>query len=217
MDTPLNGIIGFSEFLIDEKASALNARQKEFLTDVLASGKHLLQLINDVLDLSKIEAGKMDLAPERFDLSAAVDEVCAVVSAIATSKEISLIRRVDPDVAIVTLDRHRFIQILYNLLSNGIKFTNHGGRWSLSLDRDGDELQLRVRDSGIGIRAADLPKLFLEFQQLDSGTGRRHDGTGLGLVLTKRLAELHGGTVRVESEVGKGSLFTVKLPLSSGE
>ncbi len=215
--TPLNGIIGFSEFLIDEKAGALNARQKEFLTDVLASGKHLLQLINDVLDLSKIEAGKMDLAPERFDLSAAVDEVCAVVSAIATSKEISLIRHVSPDVAIVTLDRHRFIQILYNLLSNGIKFTNHGGEVSLSLDRDGDELQLRVRDSGIGIRAADLPKLFLEFQQLDSGTGRRHDGTGLGLVLTKRLAELHGGTVRVESEVGKGSLFTVKLPLSSGE
>jgi PAS domain S-box-containing protein len=213
--TPLNGIIGFSEFLIDEKAGALNARQKEFLTDVLASGRHLLRLINDVLDLSKIEAGKMDLVAERFDLGAAVDEVCAVVSPIAKTKAISLHRHVSDDVANVILDRHRFIQILYNLLSNALKFTNTGGRVSVSLDREDDALRLQVRDSGIGIRPADLPKLFREFQQLDSGTGRRHDGTGLGLVLTKRLAELHGGSVGAESEIGKGSVFTVRLPLAA--
>jgi PAS domain S-box-containing protein len=211
--TPLNGIIGFSEFLIDEKAGALNARQKEYLTDVLASGRHLLRLINDVLDLSKIEAGRMDIVPESFDLVLAVDEVCGVVSPIALSKSISLVRHVSEEVAQVTLDRHRFVQILYNLLSNAIKFTNTGGEVSLSLDRNGDLLRLQVRDTGIGISPENLQKLFLEFQQLDSGTGRRHDGTGLGLVLTKRLVELQHGSVRVESEVGKGSVFTVQLPL----
>ena len=213
--TPLNGIIGFSEFLIDEKAGALNGQQKEFLTDVLASGRHLLRLINDVLDLSKIEAGKMELAPESFNLVAAVDEVCAVVSPIAQAKAISLLRQVSEEAVTVTLDRHRFMQILYNLLSNALKFTNAGGQVSLSLDREDDVLRLQVRDTGIGICTADLPKLFFEFQQLESGSGRRHDGTGLGLVLTKRLAELHGGSIRAESEVGKGSLFTVKLPLDA--
>jgi PAS domain S-box-containing protein len=213
--TPLNGIIGFSEFLIDGKAGALNARQTEFLTDVLASGRHLLRLINDILDLSKIEAGKMDLIPETFDLGAAVDEVCAVISPIARAKTISLHRQVSDEVTTVTLDRHRFMQILYNLLSNALKFTQAGGAVSLSMERDGDALRLRVRDTGIGIRAADLPKLFLEFQQLDSGTERRHDGTGLGLVLTKRLAELHHGSVWAESEIGKGSVFTVQLPLAA--
>jgi signal transduction histidine kinase len=211
--TPLNGIIGFSEFLIDEKAGTLNARQKEYLTDVLTSGRHLLRLINDVLDLSKIEAGKMDIVPERFELLPAVDEVFAVVSPIAQAKEIVLIRHVSEEVAQVTLDRHRFAQVLYNLLSNAIKFTDTGGEVRLNLDREGDTLRLQVRDTGIGISAADLPKLFLEFQQLDSGTGRRHDGTGLGLVLTKRLAELQRGSVWAESEVGKGSVFTVQLPL----
>jgi protein-histidine pros-kinase len=211
--TPLNGIIGFSEFLIDEKAGALNARQKEYLTDVLASGRHLLRLINDVLDLSKIEAGRMDIVAERFDLASAVDEVCGVVSPIARSKSISLVRHVSEEVAQVILDRHRFVQILYNLLSNAIKFTNTAGEVNLSLDREGDMLRLQVRDTGIGISPENLQKLFLEFQQLDSGTGRRHDGTGLGLVLTKRLSELQHGSVRVESEVGKGSVFTVQLPL----
>jgi protein-histidine pros-kinase len=211
--TPLNGIIGFSEFLIDEKAGALNARQKEYLTDVLASGRHLLRLINDVLDLSKIEAGRMDIVPESFDLAPAVDEVCGVVSPIALSKSISLVRHVGEEVAQVMLDRHRFVQILYNLLSNAIKFTDKGGEVSVRLERKGDMLRLQVRDTGIGISPENLQKLFLEFQQLDSGTGRRHDGTGLGLVLTKRLAELHHGSVCVESEVGKGSVFTVQLPL----
>jgi PAS domain S-box-containing protein len=211
--TPLNGIIGFSEFLIDEKAGTLNTRQKEYLSDVLASGKHLLRLINDVLDLSKIEAGKMDIVAESFVMAAAVDEVCAVVSPLARAKSISLIRQVSEEVEEVILDRHRFLQILYNLLSNAIKFTDAGGEVTLSLDRVGETLWLKVRDNGIGISDADLPKLFLEFQQLDSGTGRRHDGTGLGLVLTKRLVELQRGSVSAESTVGKGSVFIVQLPL----
>jgi PAS domain S-box-containing protein len=213
--TPLNGIIGFSEFLIDEKAGALNAQQKEYLTDVLASGRHLLRLINDVLDLSKIEAGKMDLIRERFDLAAAVDEVCAGVSPIAKAKAIALLRHISAELTVVNLDRHRFMQILYNLLSNALKFTDAGGQVSLVVERDEDAIRLQVRDTGIGISAADLPNLFVEFRQLESGTGRRHDGTGLGLVLTKRLAELHGGSISAESELGRGSVFCVKLPLTA--
>jgi len=213
--TPLNGIIVFSEFLIDEKAGALNAQQKEYLTDVLASGRHLLRLINDVLDLSKIEAGKIDLIRERFDLAAAVDEVCAGVSPIAKAKAIALLRHISAELTVVNLDRHRFMQILYNLLSNALKFTDAGGQVSLVVERDEDAIRLQVRDTGIGISAADLPNLFVEFRQLESGTGRRHDGTGLGLVLTKRLAELHGGSISAESELGRGSVFCVKLPLTA--
>jgi protein-histidine pros-kinase len=211
--TPLNGIIGFSELLIDGKAGELNAAQKEFISDVLASGRHLLRLINDVLDLSKIEAGKMDLVPEVFDVAPAVEEVCSVAAGIAGSKSIRLLRKVAAEVAQVGLDRHRFMQILYNLLSNALKFTDAGGEVEVRLGRRGEALEIQVRDTGIGIRAADLAKLFVEFQQLDSGASRRHQGTGLGLVLTRRLAELHGGSVHVESQPGQGSTFTVLLPL----
>jgi PAS domain S-box-containing protein len=212
--TPLNGIIGFSEFLIDGKAGELNAAQREFLGDVLASGRHLLRLINDVLDLSKIEAGRMDLVPETFDVAAALEEVCSITAGIARGKSIALRRQVNAGAAQVRLDRHRFMQILYNLLSNALKFTDSGGEVEVLIDRRDDALELQVRDTGIGISAADLAKLFVEFQQLDSGASRRHQGTGLGLVLTRRLAELHGGSVRVESKPGQGSVFTVLLPLA---
>jgi len=211
--TPLNGIIGFSEFLMDGKAGPLHARQAEFIGDVLASGRHLLRLINDVLDLSKIEAGRMDLLPETFALGAAVDEVCSIVANAGHTKDIVLHREVSRAVADVTLDRHKFMRILYNLLSNAFKFTDEGGEVTLRLDRVNGALRLQVQDTGIGIRAEDLPKLFIEFQQLDSGPGRRHQGTGLGLALTRRLAELHGGSVHVESSAGLGSTFTVLLPL----
>jgi PAS domain S-box-containing protein len=211
--TPLNGVIGFSEFLIDGKAGALNERQREFLGDVLVCGRHLLRLINDVLDLSKIEAGRMDLLPETFPLAPAVDEVCSIASNAMRGKTIHLQWHVAPEVAEVTLDRHRFTQILYNLLSNALKFTDDAGRVNVRLNRVGGALRVQVEDTGIGIRPEDLPKLFVEFQQLDSGAGRRHQGTGLGLALVRRLAELQGGAVDVESAPGLGSTFTVLLPL----
>jgi protein-histidine pros-kinase len=214
--TPLNGIIGFSEFLIDGKAGELNDAQKEFLSDVLASGKHLLRLINDVLDLSKIEAGRMDLVPETFEVAPAVEEVCSIAASVAGGKSITLLRRVSAEVARVHLDRHRFMQILYNLLSNALKFTDAGGKVEVQVGQRESALELRVRDTGIGIRAEDVAKLFVEFQQLDSGPTRRHQGTGLGLVLTRRLAELHGGSVQVDSTPGQGSVFTVLLPLNAG-
>ncbi|HKT74109.1 MAG TPA: PAS domain S-box protein [Steroidobacteraceae bacterium] len=216
--TPLNGIIGFSELLIDEKPGPLNAKQREYLTDVLASGRHLLQLINDVLDLSKIEAGRMELRREMFSLSRAIDEVCSVLSSQAKSKSIAVRRESAKAPDIVTLDRQKFIQVLYNLMSNAIKFTDDGGTVAVLADvSPTGQLRIRVTDTGIGIRAEDFGKLFVEFQQLDSGASRRYEGTGLGLALTKKIIEFQRGTIAVTSEVSRGTTFTVILPLSSAE
>jgi PAS domain S-box-containing protein len=212
--TPLNGIIGFSELLVDGKAGPLNERQQEFLGDVLSSGRHLLRLINDVLDLSKIEAGKMELLLETFPLAPAIDEVCSIVAGASHGKRIRLRREIAVDLATATLDRQKFMQILFNLLSNAFKFTAEDGEVTVRVETAGPALRLQVEDTGIGIRTEDLPRLFVEFQQLESGSGRRHEGTGLGLALTRRLAELHGGSVEVQSSPGKGSVFTVMLPLA---
>ncbi len=211
--TPLNGIIGFSEFLIDEKPGPLNARQKEYLGDILNSGRHLLQLINDVLDLSKVEAGKMELHPETFGVEKAVEEVCSVVSPLAEQKGIAIRHDVAGFATTVTLDRHKFMQVLFNLLSNAVKFTDEGGEVHVTADQDGARnLRLQVRDTGIGISPRDFGKLFVEFQQLDAGAARRYGGTGLGLALTKKIIEFQRGSISVESDVGKGSTFTVLLP-----
>jgi len=213
--TPLNGIIGFSEFLVDEKAGPLNPRQKEYLNDVLNSGKHLLQLINDVLDLAKVEAGKMELNPESFPLIKALNEVCAVAKAIAQKKRIELRTQVAPELGNVTVDPQKFKQVIYNLLSNAVKFTSEGGCVEiLASHPQADVFEIAVKDNGIGIKAEDLPRLFKEFEQLDAGTARRFEGTGLGLALTRKIVELHGGSIRVESEPGKGSTFTVVFPLT---
>jgi PAS domain S-box-containing protein len=212
--TPLNAIIGFSEFLADEKPGPLNAKQKEYLADILNSGLHLLQLINDVLDLSKVEAGKMELFPETFAVRGAIDEVCSVITPLARQKSLEVQSEVAPTVENVTLDKQKFKQVLYNLLSNAVKFSEDGGSVEiLATARDPDQVVLQVRDTGIGIRPEDFGKLFVEFQQLDSSLVRRHQGTGLGLALTKKIVELQRGTIEVGSEPGRGSTFTVILPL----
>jgi len=211
--TPLNGIIGFSEFLVDEKPGQLNIKQKEYLNDILNSGRHLLQLINDVLDLSKVEAGKMELHPETFTLSKAVDEVCSVISPLAKKKHITIHKDIAPGIESVTLDQQKFKQVLYNLLSNAVKFTDDKGQVEIvASPYESNQLRLQVRDTGIGIKPEDFEKLFVEFQQLDSGSTRRYEGTGLGLVLTKKIVEFHQGSITVESVPGKGSTFTVILP-----
>ena len=213
--TPLNGIIGFSEFLIDGKAGPLAPKQGEYLNDVLNSGRHLLQLINDVLDLSKVEAGKMELCPETFSIGTVIDEVCSMLQTMTQKKRISITSNVHPAVAEVTLDPQKFRQVLYNLLSNAVKFTNDGGQVEIvAAPRDHTHLCLGVRDTGIGIRREDVGKLFVEFQQLDSGMARRHQGTGLGLALIKKIIEFQHGTISVESHLGEGSTFTVLLPVS---
>jgi PAS domain S-box-containing protein len=214
--TPLNGIIGFSEFLVDEKPGQLNAKQKEYLNDILNSGRHLLQLINDVLDLSKVEAGKMDLRPETFRLSKAVDEVYSVISQMARKKGIAIRKDIAPEIESVTLDQQKFKQVLYNLLSNAVKFTDDKGQVEIIARPHGTErLRLQVRDTGIGIKAEDFGKLFVEFQQIDSGAARKYEGTGLGLSLTKKIIEFQGGSISLESEPGKGSTFTVILPMGN--
>jgi PAS domain S-box-containing protein len=212
--TPLNGIIGFSELLVDGKAGPLAPRQAEFLQDILKSGQHLLHLINDVLDLAKVEAGKMVLYPETFDLAAAIDDVVAVVSPLTRDRNITVSTAVDPDIAQVCLDLHKFKRILHNLLSNAAKFTDPGGRIGIDAARgDGNGLRLAVSDTGIGIAESDLDKLFVEFQQIDAGVARRYQGSGLGLALTRKLVEFQGGTIGVASVLGEGSTFTIELPL----
>jgi PAS domain S-box-containing protein len=212
--TPLNGIIGFAEFLSDGKPGPLNDKQKEYLGDILNSGRHLLHLINDMLDLVKVQAGKAEPSVERFSLRDVISEVCAGVRPIAETKRIDVRVEIAPDLDFVTLDRQRFKQILYNLLSNALKFTDDGGHVGITAALHGEgRFQIAVSDDGIGIRNEDIHRLFTEFEQLETGTARRFGGTGLGLALTRSLAALHGGEVEVESEFGKGSTFRVTLPL----
>ena len=211
--TPLNAVIGFAEVLIDGKAGTVNAEQQEYLNDILTSGHHLLQLINDVLDLAKIEAGKMDLVPETFSLKTVADVVCAVMRPIASKRRIKIHLEAPQPSDTVTLDLLKFKQILYNLLSNAVKFSHDDGEVKVVIELDAQrQIQLQVKDFGIGIKSDDLPRIFREFEQLDSGAARRFPGTGLGLALTKKIVELHQGSIRVESEFGKGSTFTIALP-----
>lgn len=215
--TPLNGIIGFSEFLMSGKTGSLTAKQKEYVTDIYNSGCHLLELINNVLDLAKVEAGKMELHPEAFSMSKAVDEIYSVVAHMAKKKNIRIKIEVNEQVDAVTLDKQKLKQILFNLVSNAIKFTDSDGEVDVRvLPDDEHRLRLEVIDTGIGIKPDDLSKLFIEFQQLDSGLDRRHQGTGLGLALTKKMIEIQGGSISVESTFGQGSRFTVLLPLTTG-
>ncbi len=214
--TPLNGIIGFSELLVDEKAGSVTDQQKEFLDDILQSGRHLLRLIDDVLDLSKVEAGKMELNPETFSVGAAIEGVCAIVRAIAQKKEIELHTHVAAGLEGVTLDLQKFKQVLYNLFSNAVKFTNERGRVEIVARSaiEPDRFQISVTDTGIGIHPQDISRLFRAFEQLDSSASRRAGGTGLGLALTKRFVEVQHGSLTVASEPGVGSTFTVELPRS---
>jgi len=212
--TPLNCIIGFTEFLVDEKPGPLNPKQKEYLTDVHTSSRHLLQLINDVLDLAKVEAGKIELYLETFSLAKAIEEVSAVVKGIAQKKGVNLQWMVAPELSMATLDQQKFKQVCYNLLSNAVKFTDAGGSVKIdALALEGERFEVRVADTGIGIKQEDLHRLFREFEQLETGAARRFEGTGLGLALTKKLVEFQGGVIAVESDYGKGSTFSVTLPI----
>jgi protein-histidine pros-kinase len=213
--TPLNGILGFAEFLSDGKPGPLNDKQKEYLGDILNSGRHLLHLINDMLDLVKVQAGKAELTIEQFSLSEVIDEVASGVHPIAETKRIEVTIDIALGLDLVTLDRQRVKQILYNLLSNALKFTDEGGHVAIRAALSGaHRFHLTVSDDGIGIRAEDIGRLFTEFEQLETGTARRFGGTGLGLALTRSLVDLHGGVIDVESEFGKGSSFRVLLPLA---
>lgn len=211
--TPLNAIIGFAELLYDGAVDPNSSQHKEFLGDILTSGRHLLQLINDVLDLAKVEAGKLDFRPEQVELARVLGEVVAITRTIAAGKRITVDTVIDPSVASVCIDPSRFKQVAYNYVSNALKFTPDNGRVMVRVLPEGDAaFRLEVEDTGVGIEPGDLGRLFIEFQQLDGGANKRHQGTGLGLALTRRLVEAQGGTVGVRSMPGKGSEFHATLP-----
>lgn len=211
--TPLNAILGFAELLHDGKVGPLDETQKEFLGDILSSGRHLLTLINDVLDLSKIEAGKMTFRPENLQLSTLIQEVSDILREMVGRKRLRLKTEIDPGLDRVFLDPAKLKQVLYNFLSNAIKFTSEGGTVTMRAKTHGPEhFRLEVEDTGIGIRPEDLPRLFVEFQQLDSSSSKRFAGTGLGLALTKRIVTTQGGEVGVSSTPGEGSIFFAVLP-----
>ena len=214
--TPLNAIIGFAELLYDGQVDPASPTHKEFLGDILASGRHLLQLINDVLDLAKVEAGRLEFRPETVDLAKLLGEVTAILRTLAAHKRLRIETDIAPEVARVYLDPQRFKQIAYNYLSNALKFTPPGGRITVRVVPDGAaQFRFEVSDSGIGISVTDQARLFVEFQQLESGAAKRHQGTGLGLALTRRLVEAQGGNVGVRSVLGEGSTFFAVLPRRS--
>jgi len=211
--TPLNAVIGFADLLTMSHKPLDEPRQREWLQHIASSGRHLLNMINDVLDLSKIEAGKMDFHAEPVDLPALVDDVMATVAVLAEQRGLQLDASIAPELRGLVLDPARLRQVLLNYLSNAIKFTPTGGRIELRMLGEGPRLwRLEVEDSGIGIPADRISHLFVEFQQLDDGLTKRHQGTGLGLALTRRLVEAQGGRVGVYSEPGQGSRFYAVLP-----
>ena len=214
--TPLNAIIGFSELLMEQSTHPLLGDQREYVVDILSSGRHLLELINDILDLSKIEAGKMRLCLDEIELGEVVEESMMTLKVDASRKEIRLEANLDGSVAGVVADRAKIKQILTNLLSNAVKFTPAGGRVQLSATRQAGCLEVSVKDSGIGIRSEDQERIFAAFTQVDGSYARKYQGTGLGLTLVKRFVEMHGGTISVQSAVGKGSVFTFRIPMTPG-
>ncbi len=213
--TPLNAVIGFSELLEQQIFGELNGKQQSYVGNVLVSGRHLLQLVNDILDISKVEAGRMDLAYEKTPIGSIVDVVSGVITGVAAKKGIELEVDVAANLPDVYVDPGRIKQVLYNLIANAIKFTPRGGVVRLVARATDRHLVVRVSDTGVGIAKENLPRLFREFEQLPQAGGVRPEGTGLGLALTRRLVELHGGKVEVQSELGKGSTFSVLLPLKS--
>jgi two-component system, NtrC family, sensor kinase len=214
--TPLNAIIGFSEVLAERMFGEVNEKQAEYLKDIHESGRHLLSLINDILDLSKIEAGRMELELSTFDLPTALSNAMTLIRERAQRHGIQLGMEVDPALGEFSGDERKFKQIMLNLLSNAVKFTPDGGKVDVSAKRANGAVEVAVRDTGIGIAPEDQQAVFEEFRQVGRDQRRKAEGTGLGLALTKRFVELHGGVIRLHSTPGQGSTFTVSLPLSAG-
>jgi signal transduction histidine kinase len=212
--TPLNAIIGFSEVLSERMFGELNEKQEEYLKDIYASGQHLLSLINDILDLSKIEAGRMELELTDFHLPTALDNALTLVRERAGRRSITLQMRVDARLGEVRADERKIRQMVLNLLSNAIKFTPEGGRIEVgAVPKDGS-VEVSVTDTGIGIAPEDQEKVFDEFRQVGTAA-KKVEGTGLGLTLCRKFVELHGGRIWVKSQIGEGSTFTFSLPLHS--
>jgi signal transduction histidine kinase len=214
--TPLNAIIGFSEVLTDRMFGELNEKQEEYLKDIYASGTHLLSLINDILDLSKIEAGRIELELSDFHLPQAIDNALTLVRERAGRRGIALAHTMDERLGEIRGDERKVKQILLNLLSNAIKFTPEGGRIEVAAVSKDGLVEVSVSDTGVGIAPEDQEKVFEEFRQVGTAE-KKAEGTGLGLTLCRKFIELHGGQIWVKSQVGAGSTFTFTLPVHHGE
>lgn len=211
--TPLAAIMGFTELLLTGRSESVSPKQEEYLQRVLANADHLLGLINDLLDLSRVESGAMQFVPEPVDFVRLVVDIEEMAGPMSREKGLTFDVSVAPELGDVTADVSRLRQIVFNYVSNALKFTLEGGRVSVRfLPQGPDHFRLEVADTGIGIQPADMPRLFVEFQQLESGTGKRYAGTGLGLALTKHLVEAQGGGVWARSVPGEGSVFAAFLP-----
>jgi signal transduction histidine kinase/uncharacterized protein (DUF302 family) len=210
--TPLNAIMGFSEILLDVTMNLTSGERTEFLRNIHSSGQHLLGLINDILDLAKIEAGKMDLHAEDMPVTEALQEVTAILDPMARQQGLQLKTVGASEAGVIRADRSKFKQVLYNLLSNAVKFTPAPGSITVTVKDSPEQLTVSVADTGIGMKLEDLPKLFREFEQIDGSYTRRYQGTGLGLALCRRFVEMHGGRIWAESQFGKGSTFTFTIP-----
>jgi signal transduction histidine kinase/uncharacterized protein (DUF302 family) len=210
--TPLNAVLGFSEILLDATMNLTSGERTEFLRNIHSSGQHLLGLINDILDLAKIEAGKMELHAEEMPVAEALQEVTSILEPMARQQGLQLILAGLADVGVIKADRSKFKQVLYNLLSNAVKFTPPPGQITVTVKDSPEQLTVSVHDTGIGMKEEDLPKLFREFEQIDGSYTRRYQGTGLGLALCRRFVEMHGGRIWAESHFGKGSTFTFTIP-----
>jgi len=211
--TPLNSIIGFADVLSEKSFGSLNDRQAKYLSNISMSVKHLLKFIDDILDLSKVEAGKMELKPEEFSVPEVFEEIKATFAPLALKRNIKLVWKTESGLKSIRTDRTKFKQILYNLIDNAIKFSPQNGLIKIDTRVSGDNISINVTDSGPGISIADQKKLFEPFTQLSRFESREQHGTGLGLVIVKKYVEMHGGTVRVESNIRKGSKFSFTIPL----
>jgi len=212
--TPLNSLLILSKLLADNPQGNLNDKQTEFARTINSAGSDLLSLINDILDLSKIEAGRMELDASRFDVSTAISNALTLVRERAQRHGIALHQQVDPQLGDIVADERKFKQILLNLLSNAVKFTPDGGRIAVDARCVDGAAQIAVADTGIGIAPEDQATVFEEFRQVGADYTRKQEGTGLGLALTRRFVELHGGRIWLESVPGRGSTFTFTIPLA---
>lgn len=214
--TPLNAVIGFSELMKAKKAGELNEKQERYMDNILTSSKHLLVLINGILDLTKVEAGKIELAIEKIAVPDAINETLNLLKATAEKRNVIFKEEIDPQLDYIEADRQRFKQILFNLVSNAVKFSKpEGGIVTVTAKKEENMAKISVSDTGIGIKEEDLGKLFHAFRQLDMSFSRKYGGTGLGLAISKQLVELQGGKIRAESKYGVGSTFTFLLPLKA--
>ena len=211
--TPFNSIIGYSDMLLSGFAGEINQKESRYLNHISSSGKHLLEIINDILDISKVESGKMKLVYDEVYVPEVIESVINVVSPMADQKHIGISLDIGHTVSVIQADPVRFKQMISNLATNAVKFTQEKGSVCVAAKMDGDLLNISVSDSGIGISSEDIDKLFKPFQQLDSSNSRMYEGTGLGLALVKDLVELHGGNICVESEIGEGSSFSFSIPV----